>query len=370
MAIERREGDRPFLARPYAKGRRGPARAFHTRHEAEAYEAAFRASVISGAPMPREITEAQARPATVLDASRETIRAMLSGAYRTKRGTPYKRTSVDDIERRLRIYIVPRIGGMYLRDVDRGAVIRLREDLMNESPATARDCVDALRIVLRRSLERGEIPSNPAHGLPAMVVQRRKPRFLSREEALDLRQRADGHRNPRIGLFVDLALSTGARRGEIEALSWAMVKDRAIIVDGEAGNLTRRGILQSPKSESSARTIPVGERLWQRLEQRRGTGPVVGPIPDAAWAEVRPEGVTVHDLRHTAATFWLAAGMNVHEVAELLGHSDATLVLKLYGHALPSRMSIAGDVMEAFMSGGESGGEIAPPERPMMDDYA
>jgi len=56
-----------------------------------------------------------------------------------------------------------------------------------------------------------------------------------------------------------------------------------------------------------------------------------------------------HDLRHTAATFWLAAGLTVHAVAELLGHEDATLVLKLYGHALPQEKSTAGEVMDAFM---------------------
>jgi hypothetical protein len=35
-------------------------------------------------------------------------------------------------------------------------------------------------------------------------------------------------------------------------------------------------------------------------------------------------------------------------VAELLGHSDATLVLRLYGHALPQDASRAGDVMDAL----------------------
>ena len=56
----------------------------------------------------------------------------------------------------------------------------------------------------------------------------------------------------------------------------------------------------------------------------------------------------VHDLRHTAATFWLAAGLTVHAVADLLGHTDATLVLSLYGHALPRERASAGDRLAAW----------------------
>lgn len=56
----------------------------------------------------------------------------------------------------------------------------------------------------------------------------------------------------------------------------------------------------------------------------------------------------VHDLRHSAATFWLAAGLTVHAVADLLGHTDAARVLRLYGHALPAEKSTAAERFEAW----------------------
>ena len=54
----------------------------------------------------------------------------------------------------------------------------------------------------------------------------------------------------------------------------------------------------------------------------------------AAKNAVLPAGVTSHDLRHHYASVLLAAGESV-AVAERLGHENATLVLKTYGHLMP-----------------------------------
>jgi integrase len=48
-----------------------------------------------------------------------------------------------------------------------------------------------------------------------------------------------------------------------------------------------------------------------------------------------PAGTTTHDLRHHYASVVLTAGKSVVAVAERLGHENATLVLKTYGHVMP-----------------------------------
>jgi integrase len=50
-----------------------------------------------------------------------------------------------------------------------------------------------------------------------------------------------------------------------------------------------------------------------------------------------------HDLRHAFASHALAAGLSAHAVAKLLGHSDAGLVWRRYGHALPDELAGAGE---------------------------
>lgn len=52
---------------------------------------------------------------------------------------------------------------------------------------------------------------------------------------------------------------------------------------------------------------------------------------------------------HSAATWRLAAGLVIHSVADLLGHNDPTLVLKLCGHALKRDHNTAGDTLERFL---------------------
>jgi integrase len=66
----------------------------------------------------------------------------------------------------------------------------------------------------------------------------------------------------------------------------------------------------------------------------------------------------VHDLRHAAATHWLAAGLTPHAVARLLGHADPTLVLRRYGHALPDELARAGVALESFRRARSRGSDL------------
>lgn len=365
MAIERRPGERPFLARVYVGGRKGPSRAFHTRHEAEAWHASARMAMLNGESVPG-VTQPVRNTYTVHQACRDTVRAMLDGTYRTKQGRQYRQASVVHYEIRLRLHVLPRIGGMLLADVDRAALMRLRESLLAVSESTTRDAMNALRVVIRRAIEHGVLDHDPTTLLPPLSVSREAPMFLTRARARGLQARADAYGHLTLGLFVALGLGTGARRGELQALRWEDVRGHAIHI---TRSMDGNGKVGELKTAGARRTVPVGPSLWARLEDARATGYVIGRYPVKPWRKVRPRGMRVHDLRHTAATFWLAAGMNVHEVADLLGHADASMVLRLYGHALPSRLSIAGDVMDAFL-GGVDGGAGHTTERMLMDGEA
>ncbi|MFY9629977.1 MAG: tyrosine-type recombinase/integrase [Candidatus Cybelea sp.] len=111
------------------------------------------------------------------------------------------------------------------------------------------------------------------------------------------------------------------------------------------------------------RTIPLGalaigalRSQWASQAQERGEGgqayadtghvfqtPLGGPVAPflatGAFRSMRARSkvkATLHDLRHTAATWMLAAGVDVASVARLLGHATPTTTLSIYAHAMPA----------------------------------
>ena len=76
------------------------------------------------------------------------------------------------------------------------------------------------------------------------------------------------------------------------------------------------------------------------------TMPGGGPLRASQWGERYfrpavaatglPEGLRVHDLRHTAASLAIRENASVKIVQAMLGHRSATQTLDRYGHLYPS----------------------------------
>ena len=49
--------------------------------------------------------------------------------------------------------------------------------------------------------------------------------------------------------------------------------------------------------------------------------------------------ITIHSLRHTAASLLLSLGAPIPEVSKILGHASSKMTLDIYGHAYPSQTS-------------------------------
>jgi hypothetical protein len=63
-------------------------------------------------------------------------------------------------------------------------------------------------------------------------------------------------------------------------------------------------------------------------------------------------GFRIHDLRHTAASVWLAAGTDPKVVQWVLGHVTAAMTMDLYGHMIDANLwqaaRLVGDISETF----------------------
>jgi Phage integrase family len=56
------------------------------------------------------------------------------------------------------------------------------------------------------------------------------------------------------------------------------------------------------------------------------------------WQRQGVPDVRVHDLRHTAASLWLAAGADPKVVQRVLGHATAAMTMDLYGHLVDASL--------------------------------
>ena len=157
-----------------------------------------------------------------------------------------------------------------------------------------------------------------------------------------------------------LTLYTGLRVGELCALRWRDVEGGSITVRGTMQRLgdgkgSSRVVVGSPKTKTSARTIPLPRFISEYLDLFS-----VGRMPDdfvlgsderkvveprfmqnkfkKYIAAVGIEGATFHTLRHSFATRCVDTyGFDVKTLSEILGHSSVEITLNLYVHSSMDR---------------------------------
>ncbi|MBU6494913.1 MAG: tyrosine-type recombinase/integrase [Acidobacteria bacterium] len=63
------------------------------------------------------------------------------------------------------------------------------------------------------------------------------------------------------------------------------------------------------------------------------------------WVAVGAPDARLHDLRHSTATQFIHAGIDIRTVANLLGLSDPFFALPVYSHAIEERNRAAATLM-------------------------
>lgn len=185
---------------------------------------------------------------------------------------------------------------------------------------------------LRSAWTRAELVVNPWRALARIRVDPVELRILSAEEERLLRSAADSE----LGLWLSVALETGARPGEICALrSRDVLRDRsAVLVESRAGarTKTRSARMCSVSADTLARLVVLGLRgggLWGEGSARCVLARFRGRL-DSLCGRVSIARVLPQDLRRTVATRLALAGVNAGIAARVLGHSDVATTLRFY----------------------------------------
>ena len=215
---------------------------------------------------------------------------------------------------------------------------------------TAAKELSILRGSLNWAAKNGYLISAPFVELPPR--QPGKDRWLTRSEVARLlwESRKSPKARLHLPLFILIAVYTGARHGAILGLRWSQVD----LINGridfnEPGRLRtnkRRPIIPIPRGLRAALT---------RAHQRASSPWVVSyggrPIKrirkafDAACRRARLADVGRHTCRHTCGTWLAQAGVDLHQIAGWLGHTNARTT-ELYAHHSPDHFGAAMRAME------------------------
>lgn len=155
-------------------------------------------------------------------------------------------------------------------------------------------------------------------------------------------------RYKRYYLFVKLAVLSGCRVGEIIALRKEHVHSGYIEIVSSAHPAGGKMVINPPKTAAGIRRITLSREFCNELYAHAGIYDLVfhnrkGELLDTAvitkaWARIlKYAGVPhkhFHALRHTHATQLLANNVPLLEVSKRLGHSQPSITLDMYGHAI------------------------------------
>jgi len=229
------------------------------------------------------------------------------------------------------------------KDIDGQAIYKPKRERKPISGATINRYTSAIAAALTWAIRRRIAPKgfdHPVRRLGYRAESPEKTRFLDDDERRRLLDACKASKWSRLYLLVLLALTTGARKGELLGLRWQDVDtERRVVHVGRTKN-------------GDPKVLPLVTSVIEQLEAFRGApGALVFPSRlqptrpmafEARWAQALREahirGFRFHDLRHSAASYLAQNGATLLEIADLLGHRQISMSRR-YAHLAASHRS-------------------------------
>ena len=211
----------------------------------------------------------------------------------------------------------------------RALLIRWR-DRYQQTPKTADELLGALSVVMQWAADRGEIAANPIKDFPRIYRVNRADLIWTPADLALL----EPHCAPELEHAVRLAALTGLRLGDLICLPWGAVGEHAIVWQTGKSRGRRtvvipiypelRQLLSEIPRVTSVTVLNSGRgRPWKEPGLASAMRRAKLDAEALAFRQGHPEAsirkLRFHDLRGTAATNFIRAGLSLDDVATILG---------------------------------------------------
>ena len=277
--------------------------------------------------------------------------------------------------------LVPAMGHVRLDDLSYPHISAFVQEQLatGRGRTTVYRCLATLSSALGEAVRRHRLPHNPAR--PAVI-----PRPASAERqiwTLDQTLRFLDHchqHDPDFADLIEVLIGTGLRKGEALGLHWDDVhlEERVVLIRCTLSAVdNNRLVLTTPKTRSSRNWVALSDRVATALEHRSRARPAVSEADEyGGYVFHRPDGrplhpeyvlnhfhylsrqagvptITVHDLRHLAATLSMSAGVPMAVVSKTLRHSTLSTTANIYSHLTHQAARGAVDTIDLVLTHGE-----------------
>lgn len=298
---------------------------------------------------------------------------VLFGPYveRWAEGLPHLKPSTAARYRGIvRRHVLPKWGSWQLGRISKSDVNAWITELVEQGlrPGSVRQVHRVLSLVLDAAMGDGRIARNPAVGVNLPRQVRAEPVFLTAEQVRRLAAAAGADE-----LCVLTLAFTGLRFGELAALKvkrFDPVRRRLMVAESctEVGG---KVVWSTPKTHQT-RSVPLPGPLVDRigdLVRAKAADDLIFTAPgggvlrlgnwrtrvfDVACRSAGLQGLSPHDLRHTAASLAIASGANVKAVQRMLGHASAAMTLDVYAGLFGDDLDALSDAMSTLLMGDPS----------------
>ena len=226
--------------------------------------------------------------------------------------------------------------GKFLTEITPGKIDRYKTKRQKDgvSNVTINRELALLKAIFNKAIdgEEYEINGNPVAKAGLLPEDSRRERILTVKEMERLIKVAENPWGNCLPLFLTIALNTGMRKMEILSLKWEHVdfKNKHLVVTKDRAKSGKER--RVPMNGVVFDALKKLDRKHDYIFYSPKTGTHVKNIKTAFWRACDKAGIknlTVHDLRHTAASFLVNdCGIDIVTAARILGHSDIQMTVK------------------------------------------